>query len=157
MLVHQGEEEDYCTRMLNAGYITRCGTADLIHHFESPRRDWVRMDYYGSRNRVLYVWQNVPLPYTLGHLGVSTTKTLAHSLQPSRLRTRLRGVLAAYGLACAGKCKRQPILASIYRLTRELKRRGAVSLEEIEALLPRVIRCHSETPEPSFQASSVKT
>jgi glycosyltransferase involved in cell wall biosynthesis len=135
MLVHQGEEEDYCTRLLSAGYITRCGTADPIHHFESPRRSWQRMDYYGSRNNVLYAWHYVPFPYTLGHLGATTTKTLAHNLQPSRLRTRLRGVLAAYGLACAGKCDRQPISATIYRLTRELKRRGAVLLQEIEPKL----------------------
>lgn len=135
MLVHQGEEEDYCTRMLNAGYITRCGTADAIHHFESPRRNSKRMDYYGARNKVLYAWQNVPFPYAVGHLGVTTAKTLLHSLRPGRFWRRSRGVMAAYGLACTSKYDRQPIPATIYRLSRELKRRGATPLNEIEALL----------------------
>ena len=136
MLVHQGEEEDYCTRLLNAGYITRCGNADPIHHFESPRRSWARMDYYGARNKVLYAWNNVPFPYTPGHLGATTAKTLAYNLQPGRLVTRLKGVIAAYRLAFTGKCDRRPIMAAIYRLSRDIKRRGAVSLTEIEPLLP---------------------
>ncbi len=54
ILVHQGEEEDFCLRLLDAGYFTRSGNADPIHHFESPRRSWVRMDFYGARNKVLY-------------------------------------------------------------------------------------------------------
>lgn len=136
MLVHQGEEEDYCTRMLNAGYITRCGTADPIHHFESPRRSWKRMDYYGARNKLLYAWHNVPLPYAIGHLGATIAKTLLHSLRPDRLWTRSRGAIAACQLACAGKCRRQPTGVAIYRLSRKIKRRVAVPLKEIEALMP---------------------
>lgn len=136
MLVHQGEEEDYCTRLLNAGYVTRCGTADPIHHFESPRRSWTRMDYYGARNKILYAWHNVPFPYVMGHLGATSARTLAYNLQPRRLVTRLRGVLAGYGLACSGKWKRRPISSTIYRLSRELQRRGAIPLNEIEPLLP---------------------
>jgi glycosyltransferase involved in cell wall biosynthesis len=135
ILVHQGEEEDYCTRMLNAGYITRCGTADPVHHFESPRRSWMRMDYYGARNKVLYAWHNVPFPYVMGHLGVTTAKTLFQSLRPDRFWTRSRGVMAAYALGCIGQCDRQPITATIYRLSRKLRRRGAVPLHEIEPLL----------------------
>ena len=71
-LVHQGEEEDYSIRMLNAGWITRCGNADPIHHFESPRRSWSRMDYYGARNKILYAWQNVPWPYFPAHVLLTT-------------------------------------------------------------------------------------
>ena len=39
-MVHQGEEIDYCIRMLDAGSVVRLGRADPIHHFESPRRDF---------------------------------------------------------------------------------------------------------------------
>src|SRR5262249_45469222 len=39
-LVHQGEEADYCIRMLAAGFLVRLGYGDHIHHFESPRRDF---------------------------------------------------------------------------------------------------------------------
>ena len=136
ILIHQGEEEDYCARMLQAGYVTRCGTADPIHHFESPKRSWTRMDYYGARNKVLYAWHNVPFPHAVGHLGLTTTKTLFQSLRPDRFWTRSRGVLSAYGLAFAGKCDRRPLAPAIYALSQELKRRVAVPLQEIEEALP---------------------
>ena len=76
VLFHQGEEEDYCLRMLNAGWITRSGNADPVHHFESARRSWARMDFYGARNKVLYAWHNVPFPGMAAHLAGTTAKTL---------------------------------------------------------------------------------
>jgi glycosyltransferase involved in cell wall biosynthesis len=135
ILIHQGEEEDYCLRLLQAGYITRLGTADPIHHFESPRRSWARMDYYGARNKVLYAWQNVPFPFAAGHLGATTAMTLCQSFQPYRFWTRLRGVLSAYLLCLAGSAPRQAVPPAIYRLSRKLKQREATPLFEIEHLL----------------------
>ncbi len=46
-LVHQGEESDFCIRMLDAGYLVRLGRSDPINHWESPKRDLRRMDFYG--------------------------------------------------------------------------------------------------------------
>lgn len=135
-LVHQSEEEDYCLRLLEAGYITRCGTADPVHHFESPRRNYQRMDYYGARNKVLYAWSNVPAPQVAGHLAVTTVKTLLFSLRPDRFLTRLGGVIAACQLCLRGRAPRQPVSATTYRVSRLLKARGAVRLAEIEAFLP---------------------
>jgi GT2 family glycosyltransferase len=135
-LVHQSEEEDYCVRMLNAGYITRAGNADPIHHFESPRRSFARMDYYGARNKVLYAWHNVPLPHFPVHLAATTAMTATFSQQPARFLTRLRGVLAAYANILAGRSARQPVSRNIYKLSRRLKKQGALRLEEIEGSLP---------------------
>lgn len=135
-LVHQGEEEDFCIRLLNAGFITRYGAADPIHHFESPRRSWTRMDYYGARNKILYCWQNVPFPFFPGHLAMTSVKTLAHNLQPRRFATRARGVLAGFAAGAVNRARRRPVSAEVYRLSRELKRRGAVALHEIESRLP---------------------
>ena len=87
------------------------------------------MDYYGARNKVLYAWHNVPFPYVMGHLGATTARTLAYNLQPGRLITRLCGVMAAYGLACTGKCDRRPITTTIYRLSRELKNGGVPAVK----------------------------
>src|SRR5262249_30284552 len=61
-LVHQGEERDYCIRMLDHGWLTRLGCSDPILHYESPRRDFGRMDYFGRRNDILFAWHYVPLP-----------------------------------------------------------------------------------------------
>lgn len=137
ILFHQGEEEDYCIRMLNAGRVTRCGNADPIHHFESPRRSWTRMDFYGARNKVLYAWHNVPFPALAFHLGGTTAKALTYTMKPRRLWTRLRGVVAGYAMCALNQARRQPVAISTYRLSRELKRRGAVPLNEIIDRLKR--------------------
>lgn len=136
LLVHQGEEEDYCIRMLNAGWITRCGNSDPIHHFESPRRNWSRMDFYGARNKVLYAWNNVPWPHFPAHLLATTALTSFHTGNPRRLLTRLRGVMAAYRAITSRKISREPVSIESYRLSRELKRRGVISLAEIKNRLP---------------------
>lgn len=140
LLIHQGEEEDYCTRMLDAGFVTRLGTADPIHHFESPRRSWARMDYYGSRNKILYSWWNVPFPYFSAHLAMTTAKTLTYCLQPGRFATRLRGVLAGWSLGMSGRLGRHPVSQAAYRLSRALKRRGATPIAEIEGSLRAGLR-----------------
>jgi glycosyltransferase involved in cell wall biosynthesis len=136
-LYHQGEEEDYCIRMLNAGYITRCGNSDPIYHFESPRRSFTRMDYYGARNKILFAWQNIPLPEVTWHLPATTVKTLLYALRPDRFWTRFRGVVAAYALCAGGHARRRPVAQSTYRLSRLLKTRGPMPLEEITPSLPQ--------------------
>ena len=135
ILFHQGEEEDYCIRMLAAGYITRVGRSDPIHHFESPRRSWTRMDFYGARNKVLYAWQNVPFPWVVGHLGGTSLQTMLRSFRPDRFWTRLRGVLSAYSLCITGAAARQPVSRPIYRLSCHLRRHEAIACREIEHLL----------------------
>jgi glycosyltransferase involved in cell wall biosynthesis len=139
ILIHQSEEEDYCVRLLDAGYVTRYGRADPIHHTESPRRSWTRMDYFGARNKVMYAWNNVPWPYFPMHLAVTTCMTSIFAREPARCLTRVRGVLAAYTICGTGRGDRRPVRPVVYRLSRELKRRGAVPLGEIEARL-RVLR-----------------
>lgn len=135
-LCHQGEEEDYCIRMLNAGYITRYGNSDPIHHFESPRRSLVRMDYYGARNKILFAWQNVPFPQVIWHMGGTTVNTLLYSLRPDRLWTRFRGVIAAFGLCASRRAPRAPVTQGTYRLSRRLKIQGPTPLEAITASHP---------------------
>lgn len=145
ILIHQSEEEDYSIRMLNAGWITRCGNANPIHHFESPRRSWTRMDYFGARNKILYAWHNVPFPAVALQLPGRTGKALVFSLRPGRMLTRLRGLLDGYFLCLTSRAKRQPVKLAVYRLSRELKRLGAVPLNEIE-LPPQSKICLNSGP-----------
>ncbi|HLH56776.1 MAG TPA: glycosyltransferase [Verrucomicrobiae bacterium] len=137
-LVHQGEEEDFCTRMLASGFITRPGTSAPIHHFESLQRDWTRMDFYGSRNKILYAWCNVPGPYLVTHLAATTVKTLLYNLHPRRFRARLLGVLKGYGLILRHGCRRAPVPAALYRLSRRIKMAGMLPLQEVEPELPEL-------------------
>lgn len=139
-LVHQGEEGDYCIRMLQAGYVVRLGRADVIHHFESPRRDLRRMSYYGRRNDVLFAAHNVPLPHVAVHLLGTTFVGLRFTLRQGFNRNALaglRGIGAGYAAAAAGWFHhRRPVSAKVYRLARELKHHGSVPLSEIAHRVP---------------------
>ena len=142
--------------MLNAGYVTRCGDADPVHHFESPRRSFARMDFYGSRNKILYAWQNVPFPYLPTHLAATTTKTLSYTVSPRRFLTRFRGVLCGYFLACFGRGERRPVAKQVYRLSRMLKKNGPLALDVIEPQLPP-LGVHAQSEEPTQRRAFMAT
>jgi glycosyltransferase involved in cell wall biosynthesis len=136
-LVHQGEESDYCIGMLEAGYVVRLGAAEPIHHFESPRRDFRRMDYYGRRNDILFAWHNVPAAALVPHLAATTWNGLRHAFGRGRPWWMLRGTMAGYGAMLAAERRfRRPVSRETYRLFRELKTRGPLPLSQIEMRLP---------------------
>jgi glycosyltransferase involved in cell wall biosynthesis len=137
-LFHQGEEQDYCMRMLEAGYIVRLGRSDVIHHFESPRRDFRRMDLYGQRNQLLYVWYNVPWPDFPVHLIATSAKGLSHGLRVRRFWTALQGQAKGVGSIVHEWSQRRPASRQVYRLSRLVKRRPQL-LEEIENALSPLI------------------
>jgi GT2 family glycosyltransferase len=119
--VHQGEEGDFCLRMLAAGWYTVLGTSGLIHHFESSKRDYRRMDFYGCRNAVLDKWLNTPFRYLPFHLAGTTMKCLVWSLEPRRLAVRVWGLLVGYRQCLSHK--RGPVAVSAYRQFRKLSHR----------------------------------
>lgn len=127
-LVHQGEESDYCIRMLDAGYFVRLGNADPIHHYQSPKRDLRRMDYYGARNAILFVWQNVPWAAFPLHLLGTTFNVLRWTFEPGRFWRRLRGVLVGYGWSLTHLKARRPVAPRSYALARHLRSNGPVQL-----------------------------
>jgi GT2 family glycosyltransferase len=136
-LFHQGEESDLCLRLLSAGYVVRLGTGEPIHHFESPKRDFRRMDHYGPRNAILFAWQNTPFPLVIANLLATTARVLTWTLSPSRLATRAAGALSGFG-ACLRQ-ERRPVSAGVFLLWRRL--RGAVSplpLAEVAGSLERL-------------------
>ncbi len=135
-LFHQGEESDYCIRMLDAGYLVRLGTADPIHHMESPKRDKSRMDYYGRRNDILFAWHNVPLPYAPVHLLGTTANGLMTAIRQRRFKHMVRGLGNGYVDAVRLWNDRRPVSTSTYRLFRRIKKSGPVRLADIEAALP---------------------
>jgi glycosyltransferase involved in cell wall biosynthesis len=135
-LVHQGEESDYCIRMLAAGYVVALGRGDPIHHFESPRRDFRRMDLYGRRNDVLFAWHNVPAAALVPHLLGTTFKGAAFGFRCGRPGRMLHGLGKGYLSIFSHLADRRAVPWRIYKLARELKRRGAVPLGEIEDRLP---------------------
>ena len=135
-LVHQGEEEDFCLRMLAAGYVVRLGTADPIHHYESPRRDFSRMDYYGRRNAILFAWHLVPLTVLPVHLAGVTINGIRTALRLRRGSAMWRGTVDGYLMAAAALKRRTAVSWRTYRLHRELRKRGPIDLSLAESRLP---------------------
>jgi glycosyltransferase involved in cell wall biosynthesis len=136
-LFHQGEEQDYCVRMLQAGYVVRLGRADPIHHFESPRRDFRRMDLYGQRNLVLYVWYNVPWPEFPVNLMATSFLGLSLGVRVRRPWRAVRGQAMGYAAIIKQWRQRQPVSRQVYRLNRSIKRKPQ-PLEQIEMFLPPI-------------------
>lgn len=136
--IHQGEEGDFCIRMLNAGYVVRLGVSDPIHHFECPQRDLSRMDFYGRRNDILFAWHNVPMPFFVIHLLGTTLNGLASAFRAGRYGEMLKGIGRGYA-DCFDQWKdRQPVSAEVYALHRRLRKRGPRLLSEIQERLPEL-------------------
>jgi GT2 family glycosyltransferase len=119
-LVHQGEEKDYSIRLLEAGFGVRLGRSGLILHYESPRRNWSRMDYYGRRNDVLFAWQNVPSPYLLPQLAGTIAKGMWGGVRIGRVRQMLRGIRDGLSECLRGEHERKPVSKATYQ---EFRRR----------------------------------
>lgn len=151
-LFHQGEEGDYCLRMLDAGYVVRLGRSDPIHHFESPRRDFRRMDLYGRRNNVLFGWHLVPAPILPAYLAATTWNGLWHGLRVGRPWTMMEGLGQGYRAIWQERKQRAPVAPAIFRLYRELVRRQSVPYLEIESRLAKQLR--PRLADPEFQVTT---
>ena len=136
-LVHQGEELDFCIRLLEQGLIVRLGQGDHIIHYEVQRRDWSRMDYYGRRNDILFVWHNVPAISVPQHLGGTTINGMRCAIMAGSM-AMVRGTLAGYATIPRLWNERAPVSASVYRLHRKLKTQGPRLLSQIEHMLPPI-------------------
>ncbi|MBX3466771.1 MAG: glycosyltransferase family 2 protein [Planctomycetes bacterium] len=137
---HQGEERDLCLRMLATGRVVRLGTADPIHHVESPLRSWRRMALYGRRNDVLFAWYNVPTVMLPVHLSASSLLGLRCGLRTGHLGAMGLGLLRGAGAALRAPRARRPVSLRTYVLARRLRRGRGLPLGLFELTLPSLDR-----------------
>jgi len=119
---HQGEEGDFCLRMLNCGKVVRCGNASPIHHMESPKRDKSRMDIYGRRNDILIAWFNTPTLWLIPHVLTTTINGVRHAYNTRRFRTNLLGLFRGFRDVFKYWALRDPVSSESYLLFRRLKK-----------------------------------
>jgi GT2 family glycosyltransferase len=136
-LVHLGEEQDLGVRFLEQGFVVRVGYGEHIIHFEAQQRDWSRIEYYGRRNDILFVWHNVPAAFAPQHLLGTTMNGLRWSIA-ARSTAMARGTLAGYADSARRWNERAPVSVPVYRLHRQLKKQGPRLLCEIEHMLPAI-------------------
>jgi GT2 family glycosyltransferase len=133
--VSRCEEADFCVRLLDKGYVTRLGRADLIHHMAAPRDEGDNM-HMQARNDLLHAWANVPLPFLPLRL---ITVTARHLWWGAVLRHPLRvatGLVLGYRDMTRGTLPRRPVSPATHRIDRRLRRRGPMPMSEVVRRLP---------------------
>jgi len=121
--VHQGEEEDFCIRLLDRGFPVLLGCGNPIYHYESPRRNWGRMDYYGSRSLILFAFFNVPLLFLPIQLVLSASKSILYGFKIKRPYQKFLGVVHGFrdGFRLM-KTERKPVSSKTFLRYRKLKK-----------------------------------
>lgn len=127
LFVHQGEEDDLCLRMLEAGFFVRLGRSLPILHWESPKRDYERMDFYGPRNAILFHRLNSPVAFLLPGIANTAIRCFLLTFNPRRFRNRARGIFA--GLTSSLKTNSRPVSTATYLRWRRLRSQKQLTLE----------------------------
>ena len=132
-IVHQGEEMDYCLRLLAAGYVVRLGRSRPIHHQPSPTRDLDRMDTYGRRNELLFAFTYFPWPLALGLMVRYAVQGIVLGLRLGRPSAMVRGI--GHGLQACWQLRgeRRPVSWRVASLYLRLRRQRTVRLESLPA------------------------
>jgi glycosyltransferase involved in cell wall biosynthesis len=132
--VHQGEEQDFCIRLMNKGYVIRLATSPPIYHYECPQRNKGRVRFYGRRNDILFVWLNVPMRHVPIHIVGMTLKGLRASLESDRMHG-LAGIAMGYISSLRYWRERRPVRSEVYRLARRLRKGGPLRIDEAAVVL----------------------
>lgn len=132
LIPQQLEEQEFCARMLDAGYVVRLGRADPIHHIESSNRSRTGMYYHQARSHLLFCWLRAPaaaLPLELLRVSARRWRRAARS---GYGWVSCKGLIA--GLLAGPRFwhHRQAVKASTWRLLRKL-RKNPLSIESIAA------------------------
>jgi GT2 family glycosyltransferase len=136
VLWRQTEEYDFCTRLLDRGYLVRCGTAAPIHHYESPSRLLNSIIYHNVRGHFIYAWHNVPWPYLPLHAAATAASKVFDGLRRNRLKSAALGLGDAISAILSSKAARSPVSRGTYRLMRRLRKHGPMPLPAVAADLP---------------------
>lgn len=135
-LFYFGEERDLATRLLQAGYFVRIGTAPAVLHRPSPLRRSAHKAFLARRNDVLFAWQRVPSHAMLFHLLRTTAGGLLAAVRAERghyIPSMLRGMVR--GWREARHTPRAPVSPAVYKLGLRLRRKGPMPLAEARVRL----------------------
>ena len=137
-LIRQGEEVEYCLRMLAAGRVVRLGRADRLEHHESPRRPTADMYRLSSRNELLRTFYLEPLPGALATAAKQVAANVAVAHRHGHGRPGARGIAEAVAMAARTRSQRRPVGRGVMRADRALRRREPLRLEALEPLMPAI-------------------
>ena len=141
-LVHWAEEQEYCQRLMGAGYVIRIGTSGLIRHFPAGVGKYNLQSIRRlTRNNIWSASLNSPMPLTLPLvLGQAVRATLGGFKKPKELRATIEGV--PWGIASVIRhwFSRRPMSREAFSLWMDIRRRKPVKLDDIETRLPPMLK-----------------
>lgn len=122
-LFHWSEEEEYCRRMLGAGYCCRAlRTTPIEHHPHPAGRHTRARNLYIFRNRVLVPWFTAPMPQMIGKVVYNTIGSIVQQIRyPYSWLYTLEGLARGYSTILFSWPRRHPVPASADRLYEELR------------------------------------
>ena len=132
---YQFEEQDFCTRMLEAGFVVRLGTAPPVLHYHSPQRIPAKIIFYGERGQVLLAFMDSPEPVRqiAGVLWRGVRKHARTGALVPAMHGLARGLIDSVKL----RAHRRPLRWKTYRLLRSLVgAKRSFTPEELDALFP---------------------
>lgn len=130
-LVHQGEETDFAIRLLDEDFLIRLGQADPIFHYESPKRDLRRINFYGRRNDVLFAFRNVPKGSLPRHLLGTTWNGIRSMMRAKQPYAMAQGLLAGWLDGMRLLNTRRPVSIPAYRRYRRLRASGPLRCTDL--------------------------
>lgn len=124
MLWRQNEEYDYCSRMLDRGFVTVCSRSEPIVHFEAADRDIGKIVFHGARGNIIYVWRNVPICFVVPHVFGVMWNIVADALRVGHLHSAIRGIVGGVVACVSRKDIRRPMRVGSYMVMRQLRRKS---------------------------------
>lgn len=135
-LFHHHEEPELCQRFLDAGFVTRLGTADPVHHYESPKRNSRMLASLTARNSILLGIMNAPIYMLPFHVIGAAANALLWGMRTGNTADCLRGALRGALDTPVGWHYRRPMNTRAYFLYRWLRRHPRATLEQVAHRLP---------------------
>lgn len=136
VLYHMAEEPELCMKLVDAGYVTRMGRADPIHHYESPKRDPRRVMKLVARNGLLVPILNTPGLMLPIHVAGTMFKSIRYGVKSGAIREMAGGLLEGWTLVPRAWRARRSMSLSAYFLYRWLLKRVYTRLDEFQNRLP---------------------
>lgn len=122
------EEQDYCLRLLDAGFFVRLGYTAPIHHFQSPVRVHGDIVYYGERNQILMAWLDSPRFFKEA-AGVTFRAFRRAVVRRTFPLKTVAGLVAGYARCWTYRHLRRPVSSETYFLFRRIMRsNGLITL-----------------------------
>lgn len=114
------EEDDLSIRVMDRGWdIISIPLTPSIHLF-SGIRDMKRLHILGPRNSILFTFLNVPMPYLVPQIFITTLGKLWHGIRIGEPILKLWGLIKGYGLCLRYWRKRNPVSAKTWKKFRRL-------------------------------------